>query len=81
LGFDSGQGSVAGYVCIVGTDKPFETKNIINQKNKTSMKNVLKKLALVAVMSAFLMACAEEEVRPRTGNSNDKCQFGSNCNN
>jgi len=45
------------------------------------MKNVLKKLALVAVMSAFLMACAEEEVRPRTGNSNDKCQFGSNCNN
>ncbi|MFZ9981477.1 MAG: hypothetical protein ACO3FI_05535 [Cyclobacteriaceae bacterium] len=45
------------------------------------MKNVLKKLALVTVVSAFLMACAEEEVRPQTGNSNDKCQFGGNCNN
>lgn len=44
------------------------------------MKNVLKKLALVAIVSGFLMACAEEEVRPRTGSTNDKCQFGGSCN-
>ena len=45
------------------------------------MKNVLKNIALAAIMTAFLVACAEEDVRPRNGTSNDKCQFtGKSCN-
>lgn len=45
------------------------------------MKNVLKNIALVAIMTAFLAACAEEDVRPRNGTQSDKCQFtGKTCN-
>jgi hypothetical protein len=52
-------------------------KNIINQKNKTSMKNVLKNIAFAALVSAFLISCAEEDVKPRTGGTQDNCQFSN----
>ena len=45
------------------------------------MKNVLRSLAISAIVLATLAACTDENIRPRDNVSTDKCQFsGKGCN-
>ena len=39
------------------------------------MKKVLLILSLVTVLTATLSSCSEENIKPRDGVSQDKCQF------
>ena len=45
------------------------------------MKNVLRSLAISAIVLATLAACTDENIRPRDNTTTDKCQFsGKGCN-